>query len=57
MKLRGGGAGDVCCGMYVIPYLETLPDREVDEFQIDTNSDLCYSCAGLACFECCEICC
>ncbi|KAL4871107.1 hypothetical protein BDV12DRAFT_164804 [Aspergillus spectabilis] len=29
MQLRGGGGGDVCCGV----------------------------CAGIACFECCEICC
>ncbi|KAF9886711.1 hypothetical protein FE257_011225 [Aspergillus nanangensis] len=29
MRLRGGGGGDVCCGI----------------------------CAGIACFECCEICC
>ncbi|KAJ5232378.1 hypothetical protein N7468_005334 [Penicillium chermesinum] len=29
MNLRGGGAGECCCGI----------------------------CAGLACFECCEICC
>lgn len=38
------------------PLPEALPDREATE-SILTQALTAYSCAGLACFECCEICC
>lgn len=46
MGLRGGNGGGICCGMYA-PFLPF----------IDSNMLIICSCAGLACFECCEICC